>query len=225
MVTFREVSASFWNYISPRKTQQRRDKPFKVPEVPARQNALPKQNVALRKSKEMSPESRVHEWTPRTPSPLNDIDATLLPPSPPASALQSHDDFEGETLVAVSPGPATKEKTGSSEKEWDANEDTMVVDDGAYMEQQYRVNVEEERMRREQQARELRDAGWPEDAVFLFQKLGMRGFEPILPADWVDDFETLPEDLFTARRDKVFIRPSQGSDYHGMFSFSLTVQS
>lgn len=217
MVTLREVSASFWNYISPRKTQQRRDKPFKVPDIPHRSEALTKQNIVLLKEKGRSPAPRVHKWSPRTPSPLIDIDATLLPPSPPASALQSHDDLEGDTLISESPGNPSEKVDGSSEDEWNANEDTMVVDDGTYMEKRNRVDVDAERKKREVQARELRDAGWSEDAVFLFQKLGMRGFEPILPINWLDDFETLPEDLFTARADKVFIRPSQGSEYHGMY--------
>lgn len=166
----------------------------------------------------MSPNSRVKIWHTRTPSPQSDIDATLLPPSPPTSARPSHDDLEGDTLLPDSPTSLDFDKAASSADEVDANEDTMVVDDGAYMNQSKRVNVDEERRRREKQGRELRDAGWTEDAVFLFQKLGLRGFEPILPIDWIDDFETLPEDLFTARLDKAFIKPAFGTSYHGKYT-------
>ena len=30
-----DLTDRFWNYVSPRKTQQRRDKPFKVPAIPS----------------------------------------------------------------------------------------------------------------------------------------------------------------------------------------------
>jgi hypothetical protein len=143
-----------------------------------------------------------------------DVDQTLLPPSPPESAKPMDDDLEGDTLVE-SPSAQQSEKTGSSGAQLDANGDTMVVDDGNYMD--VSIDVEKERQRREQQGRELRDAGWSEDAVFLFQKLGLRGFEPLLPISWIDDLETLPEDLFTARLDKAFLRPANGTDFRGMY--------
>ncbi len=126
----------------------------------------------------------------------------------------SYDDLEGDTLLSESPIAPGDFKIGSAD-EVDANEDTILVDDGQYMNQTMKIDVDEERKRRHKQGRELRDAGWSEDAVFLFQKLGMRGFEPILPIEWIDDFETLPEDLFTAKLDKAFIKPASGPDYHG----------
>ncbi|KNG47061.1 hypothetical protein DDE82_001181 [Stemphylium lycopersici] len=221
MAFLREVSNRFWNYMSPHKTQQRRDKPyaFKKPAVPLRSTTLSKEpakpstrETEKQPAREMSPEARIKTWGPRTPSPQCDIDATLLPPSPPASAMLS-EDFEGDTLVHQSPTTPNDRTEGSSADEWDANEETMVVDDGTYMEQQKKMNIEEERRRRDQQGRELRESGWSEDAVFLFQKLGMRGFEPILPIAWINDFETVPEDLFTENVDKAFIKPAFGTDY------------
>ena len=217
MAFLRDVSDRFWNYVSPRKTQQRREKPFKVPALPTRVKIPAQKQIATPETRDMSPESRIKIWHTRTPSPQSDIDmdATLLPPSPPTSARPSPDELEGDTLLPDSPYSPGYDKAGSSADEVDANEDTTVVDDGTYMNQYKKYNVDEERKRRDKQGRELRDAGWSEDAVFLFQKLGMRGFEPILPIDWIDDFETLPEDLFTAKLDKAFIRPSLGTDYHG----------
>ena len=76
------------------------------------------------------------------------MDATLLPPSPPTSARPSHDELEGDTLIASSPVSQGYDKGGSSADEVDANEDTMVVDDGTYMNQDKKVNVDEERRRR-----------------------------------------------------------------------------
>ncbi|KAH9882001.1 hypothetical protein J1614_001172 [Plenodomus biglobosus] len=225
MAIFRSVSEGInrvWKYISPQKTHQRREKPFsfKVPELPAHAKNQSKHHAATQNRALERRHLQVEQWSPRTPSPGSDIDATLLPPSPPTSALQFHDDFEGDTLLPGSPYSPNEGKAGSSEDEWNANEDTMVVDDGAYMEYSKAIDLDGERNRRAKQARELRDAGWTEDAVFLFQKLGMRGFEPILPVDWVDDFETLPEVLFTANIDKAFIKPAQGSDYHAQRALS-----
>lgn len=226
MTFLRGVSERFWDYVSPRKTQQKRDKPFKVPAVPIR-NVLQKQQAAIPpkklvakplerrvstpESRDMSPESRVHNWDVPAPGPSSDtdIDHAQLPPSPPTSAKEFEEyDLEGDTLVGdASPNrkDSTTTKTGSSGDQMNANGDTTVVDDGSYL--GIKIDVEEERRRREQQGRELLAAGWSEDGVFLFQKLGMRGFEPILPFEWLDDLETLPADLFTAREDKVFLRP------------------
>jgi hypothetical protein len=220
MTFLRNLTGHLWNYVSPRKTQQRRDKEFKVPAVPIRPTPL-KRRVGTPESREMSPQSRIQNWSVRTPSPLSDVDGdtdmdrTLLPPSPPASAKQG-DDFEGDTLIG-SPGAEYSEKAGSSADEWNANEDTIVVDDGNYLEQS--VDVNKERKRREKQGRQLRETGWSEDAVFLFQKLGMRGFEPLLPIDWVEDLETLPEDLFTSRLDNAFLKPTLGSGFRGEYLY------
>ncbi|KAH8728822.1 hypothetical protein GQ44DRAFT_824096 [Phaeosphaeriaceae sp. PMI808] len=218
MAFLRDVSDRFWSYVSPRKTQQRRDKEFKVPAIPIRPT-LPKKPIAAFTSREMSPASRVKVWSVRTPSPQSDfdMDQTLLPPSPPDSAKPVDDDFEGETLID-SPGTRVSKKAGSSGEEWNANEDTIAVDDGNYNDRS--IDVDEERKRRDQQGRELRDAGWTEDAVFLFQKLGLRGFEPLLPIEWLDDLETLPEDLFTARLDKAFLKPANGSGFRAQQALS-----
>jgi hypothetical protein len=228
MAFLRDMSERFWNYVSPRKTQLRREKKpyaFKVPALPTRLTSVRKE-VATPQPRETSPEPRVETWNPRTLSPQSDIDATLLPPSPPTSAMQS-DDFEGDTLLNDSPTALHKdgEEPGSSADEWDANEETMVVDDGTYMTMHKKINIEEERSRRDQQGSELREAGWSEDAVFLFQKLGMRGFEPILPLGWIDDFETVPEDLFTGNLDKAFIKPTFGTDYNGKSYNHVTLPS
>lgn len=216
MAFFRDVSDRFWNYVSPRKTQQRREKPFKVPAPPTHAKVAVKRQKLVLERREMSPQSLIKVWQTRTVTPTSDgdVDETLLPPSPPSSASPVHDDFEGDTLLPDTPVSPSYLK-GQSENEFDANGEVEVVDDGTYLMQPKRVDVDAERQRRDIQGRELRDAGWSEDAIFLFQKLGMRGFEPLLPIDWHDDFETLPEDLFTPKLDLTYIRPALGSDYHG----------
>ncbi|KAF2688170.1 hypothetical protein K458DRAFT_295431 [Lentithecium fluviatile CBS 122367] len=202
MAFLRDLSERVWSYVSPRKTQQRREKPFKVPAIPIK--AKPAKDVA------MTPQTKIGHWQTKTPGSIGSVDNTLLPPTPPTSA-QPHDDLEGDTLIHDSVEEAPKES--SDESGWDANEETLVVDDGEFMEQQKSIDREKERVRQEIQGRELREAGWPEDAVFLFQKLGLRGFEPLLPDDWVNDFPSLPVDLFTHNENKAFIKAKAGGDY------------
>ncbi|KAF2032692.1 hypothetical protein EK21DRAFT_109759 [Setomelanomma holmii] len=217
-LNFINAGDRFWKYVSPRKTQQRRDKEFKIPDPPVRPTPV-KKKIMIPESRAPSPGSRVKIWAVRTPSPQSDMDmdTTLLPPSPPESTKPIEDDLEGDTLVD-SPTEQKSERTGSSEKELDANGDTIVVDDGNFM--GVSIDVNQERERREKQGRELRDAGWSEDAVFLFQKLGLRGFEPLLPIEWIDDLETLPEDLFTAKPDKAFLKPANGTDWRAQQALS-----
>ena len=202
MAFLRDLTDRVWSYVSPRKTQQRREKPFKVPVVPVKAKSA--------KQFAMTPQTKVGHWQVQTPSSVGSVDDTLLPPSPPFSPGPS--DLDGDTLIHETVEEPSRE---SSELDWDANEETMVVDDGQYMEQQKGIDREKERMRREVQGRELRDAGWTEDAVFLFQKLGMRGFEPLLPDDWVNDFPSLPVDLFTHNENKAFVKTESGGDFRG----------
>ncbi|KAJ4296867.1 hypothetical protein N0V90_006915 [Kalmusia sp. IMI 367209] len=195
------MSDRVWDYISPRKTQQRREKPFKIPAVPLRPKG------ARKATPEMDHNTKVDHWDTKTPV-VAAIDHALLPPSPPSS-LSRYRDFDGDTLVHDSVEGLPQEE----ESEWDANEETFVVDDGQYMDLHKSANHEKEQVRQENQSRKLREAGWSEDAVFMFQKLNMRGFEPLLPDGWVNDFETLPVDLFTANENKAFIKADVGSDF------------
>lgn len=204
-----------WQYYSPHKPQ-RREKPYSctVPSIPRHakkcrttQSATPSR-AGLKRH-----EPYIQAWNSRIASPRSDIDATILPPSPSTSALQLHEEMEGDTLTPQSPLSPDEDEFGSPDEEWDANEDTIVVDDGRYMEQSKKIDLGAELSRRTKQARELRDTGWSEDAVFLFQKLAMRGMEPLLPDDWFVDFAALPGDLFTNNIDKAFIRPVHGSYY------------
>lgn len=57
--------------------------------------------------------------------------------------------------------------------------------------------------------------GWTPDEIWLFEKLNMRGFEPLLDWTWALDFPTLIEELFSLDDSKVFIRSVSGNDYYG----------
>ena len=247
MTILHEYATRVWNYISPRKTQKARDKPlqFKVPTIQAKPkfdkhqhtrpqakqlSNLPEQPLSLPEQlsspsdRDLSPETRVNKWQPRTPSPTSeDVDITLVPISPPVSVLRStpenYENFEGDTLFNTSPISPTFYKGGEPEEdlEVDANDDTIVVDDGITLEKHRGISFDERLLRQQTQRQELQAAGWSEDAIFLFQKINMRGYEPIMPIEWLDDFLSLPADLFTERVDKPFIKPTLGSHYHGKY--------
>jgi hypothetical protein len=205
MAFLRDVSDRLWSFVSPRKTQQRREKPFKIPAIP-----LKKENRSVSETSGMSPETRVRQWNIGTPI-SNGIDHTQLPPSPPTSLARKYVDYDNETLLEE-----IAEFNPDGEETWDANEDTFVAQDGDYTPQKKsRIDAELKLARRREHARNLSDAGWADDAIFLFQKLDDRGYEPLLPADWIDDFEMLPEDIFTSSEDEAFVKATDGTDFHG----------
>jgi hypothetical protein len=230
MPFFSIVSTRFLDYVSPRKIWQRRDKPFKAPPAVS-PHSVKEIGFAPRQDRDMSPQSRMELWNTTTHSPGSDVDITLIPPSTPDSALVIDGgldgDLDGDTLIAE-PSPHQDkqyieyedededELGGSSDDEFDANADTLIVDDGRYMVQHKAIDVDQERLQRELEGRKLASTGWSEDSIFLYQKLGMRGHEPLFPIDWIDDYTSFPEDLFTANVDKAFIKPAFGSTYHGM---------
>ena len=231
MTILHEYATKVWAYISPRKTQQARDpKPFqfKVPAIPTKptfkrrqqEKVQPKQLLSP-PDRDMSPESRINTWHTRTPSPSSDVDITLVPMSPPDSVMRSpeeYDRFEGDTLFNTSPISPTFDKGGDPQEEVDANDDTVVVDYDTYLVTHKGISFDERLLKQQKQRQELQAWGWPEDAIFLFQKINMRGYEPIMPIEWVDDLPSLPADLFTERMDKPFIKPALGTHYHGMYN-------
>lgn len=154
----------------------------------------------------MTPTTRIlHAWNVKTPSTNGGDPAAHALPSP-QSLDRAYTDLEGDTLI-------DELVEGIKDDEaFDANEETIVVDESGYDSKAY--NPVAERMRREAQGRELRAAGWSEDAVFLFQKLGMRGFEPLMPSSWAFNFVMFPEMMFTKNMDKAYIKATYGSDYH-----------
>ena len=228
MTILHEYATKVWAYISPRKTQQAREpKPFhfKVPAIPTKPNFKKQQQPPKAQTqqllsppdRDMSPESRFNTWHNRTPSPSSDVDITLVPMSPPESVIRSpeeYDRFEGDTLFNTSPISPSFDK-GVADHEVDANDDTMVVDDAALLETHKGISFDERLLKQQKQRQELQAWGWPEDAIFLFQKINMRGYEPIMPIEWLDDLPSLPADLFTERMDKPFIKPALGTHYHG----------
>lgn len=55
---------------------------------------------------------------------------------------------------------------------------------------------------------------WSKDEVWLFYRLNNRGFEPLLPATWDFDFETVPDLVFSDDDAKVLIKAREGNEYN-----------
>ena len=79
-------------------------------------------------------------------------------------------------------------------------------------------DMEDERIKRQEMLRQIERADWTSEEAALFEKLTMRGFEPILPRNWMMDFKTIPEALFTADEAEIFINAASGKDFRGIFT-------
>lgn len=203
MAFLRNISDRFWSYVSPQKTQRRRDKPFKPEVLPIARRA----GSRFDPKTSMSPTTKMNSWTVKTPT----LGSYSAEPelTTPATLERPYTDFEGDTLI----DQLVSDIGASDDEAWDANEETVVVDEAHYEEKDYKPS--EERRRREKQADALRDQGWAEDAVFLYQKVAMRGFEPLMPKSWAADFVMMPDSLFTDNNDEAFIKSAHGNDFRG----------
>ncbi|CZT45426.1 uncharacterized protein RSE6_05733 [Rhynchosporium secalis] len=60
------------------------------------------------------------------------------------------------------------------------------------------------------------DASWHPDALFLYERLALRSFEPLVPIDWQIDFPTLPQVLFTEDHGATFVNSNCLASYRGI---------
>ncbi|KAH8808878.1 hypothetical protein F5884DRAFT_882726, partial [Xylogone sp. PMI_703] len=63
-----------------------------------------------------------------------------------------------------------------------------------------------------------RGGKWHKDEEFLFERLAMRSYEPLLPSDWRIDFSTFPEDLFTGKTKEALINYNFASSVRALQS-------
>lgn len=210
MAIFARLNNAFWSYMSPRKTQRKRNKPFRVPvRTPTPHVNQYYQFMTPSRSRLATPGShRAFKRSPkRTPS------SHLLTPAS-SKHRGSHpvyaEDLDGDTLVELE---SVLDHGGDAG--FDANDETVVVDEEHCDPEGVKFNPVLERKKRDDQAEELRTSGWSEDAIALYTKLSMRGYEPLLPKRWDVDFETMPDALFTPDDDIAFIKPALGTDFRG----------
>lgn len=114
-----------------------------------------------------------------------------------------------------------KDVKEDNDGEWDYEEDEEGETDEANQQAQpdpiQRIlDKATERLKREHITVEAAHGEWSGADVVLFQKLSMRGFEPLLPNHWRIDFPTLPETMFTKNDKQVFINSVCDRDFRGM---------
>lgn len=114
---------------------------------------------------------------------------------------EAEDELEGSTIIEDSP----QRRSLSVE-----NDTTLLNDIDDIKDQKFAAEKLDENEHK----------GWTKEEIWLFEKLQDRGFEPLLHVTWGFDFPTLPVELFTTDRSKVFIKSMHDNDYHGTYSFS-----
>ena len=115
--------------------------------------------------------------------------------------------------------PKISDKFGSSPS-WKVNVDANGATHIATLERAnpdrgFRCDYYEELRFSQNKVVELQQAGWPKDATYLFHKISMRGYEPLMPHNWIIDFDTVPLSLFTDQHRGAFIKADRGSDFRG----------
>ncbi|EON60803.1 hypothetical protein W97_00012 [Coniosporium apollinis CBS 100218] len=219
MPLFQRLSQRFWDYVSPRKTQARRDKPFKAKVTPLSTKPTPRKHgrkpVRSSLGRSMSPDTRIDNWQLGTPPLIqrssNPGERLMLTPATSRTAdLQTPGlDFEGDTLIDDLGSPSVHQDSTLN-----VNDETIVVTEKRYEGfKQKTFDRESVLEKHAEQARSMRAEGWTEDAIELVQKFQMRGFEPLMPKSWELDFSTLPSELFTANNEEAFIKSVVGKDF------------
>ncbi len=84
--------------------------------------------------------------------------------------------------------------------------------------QEYLARQAELALRKEEVERVKAAGDWHPDEIYLFERLSMRSFEQIIPAEWKVDLPSLPETLFTTDPEKMFVKSNYRTSYSGMFS-------
>ena len=152
----------------------------------------------------------------------------------------TEDDVEGSTLLAFTPIPVKKSASDKSSVDRElmplptrratqhsailGNQDSMsdvgsratstVVKRQSAQFDDYNL----ERARRHAEAKRLPAdaADWSEAEKDLFYHLSLRGFEPLLPRNWMIDFPTLPLSLYATDGSDPLIRPRKQDEFRAI---------
>lgn len=139
-------------------------------------------------------------------------DTTLV-----AADDEDDDQANDTTLVTI---------TGAANKDGDnAGANPRYISQAGPSDPAVGINVAQERAEREAAVTNADRADWSDAELALFQRLNMRGFEPLLPGTWRLDFNTIPDSLFTDKDEEVFIGSSTGHDFRGTYTFAHPIST
>ncbi|KAI9851341.1 MAG: hypothetical protein M1838_003982 [Thelocarpon superellum] len=124
--------------------------------------------------------------------------------------LDAEDEDEREEVAHMTEGRTSKTgKTGKTGKDRETKNS-----DGAVF------NIAVERGKRLRTLKQVANQGWSEAELFLFQRITLRAFEPVLPRHWAMDFKTMPSVLFSRRDEKTYICSASGNDFRAQKALS-----
>ena len=152
-----------------------------------------------------------HKPPPHTPTPLRNWTGR-----PSATFLQLHSSPYNENNNNNGEGSDSNDNGGA---------DDVNANSGKHIAEIERLNPDkglkcdyiEELRASQREMIALQRQGWPTEATYLFHKISMRGYEPLMPSNWSVDFETMPLTLFVEqdRERAAFIKAEGGSDFRG----------
>ncbi|KAF2239912.1 hypothetical protein EV356DRAFT_495726 [Viridothelium virens] len=236
---FSNITNNLWSYVSPRRTQERRDKPFKA------KTTRPAGGSRLRRPS--SSVDRVSGWRDRTPSFSPRPSSAFPTPSPSVCVSEARDsatspdvELDGTTLLDLGEDAASynlktsghyklgkdidNQETAVSQRssfdatmvEDNANDETLRQSPSRYDDlAALNANQAEEQLRlmkrRALTSDHLNAKGWTQPEIDVYLHLDMRGHEPLLPASWELDFNTLPDTLFAEKEEDAYLRSLGGS--------------
>lgn len=166
---------------------------------------------------------------PRKRARVDDEDEIVISPGDSVSQKSIQiDESEGDPLSS----PLSSEDSGDveledvSEREVTDEDEHMGEEEEIYSEedevdveaqqaaaaeqkvQEYLARQAELALRKEDVEKAKASGDWHPEALFLYERLALRSFEPLLPVDWQIDFPTLPEILFTHDDENTFVNPN-----------------
>tara|TARA_R110002060_G_scaffold16129_8_gene22427 strand:+ start:164 stop:955 length:792 start_codon:yes stop_codon:yes gene_type:complete len=133
---------------------------------------------------------------------------------------ESHNDIEFDAEDEGEEGDAEEDSDVVMEEEEFSEEDEVDLEaqEAAASEakvQEYLARQKEFEIIQENIQKAKADASWHPDALFLYERLALRSFEPLVPIDWRIDFPTLPEVLFTDEEENTFVNSHCLPSYRG----------
>ena len=126
---------------------------------------------------------------------------------------QAEENFEGDTLVE-------DENNAQDHHSSPANLDgDTLLEPGTTQRKLTKTiqNVHNQKHYNQEEEQDLNN--WGEGEVWLFEKLNMRGFEPLMDTSWYMDFITFPANLFSPIPRQIFINAVSSRDYRARKAF------
>lgn len=137
---------------------------------------------------------------------FNDEEDTLITDAP-----DPDDRFKDPTLVLLE----DELSSGSDDLRGTRSPRLSSVERGEHF-----LNIENERIQRQKTLNSIAHGDWTTSEVELFNKLNLRGFEPLFHVSWLPEFNTCPTTLFTEDPTECFIGSNFQSKFRGKLPLS-----